>query len=187
MARYLHYEPPPFFPPVVYTPTRDYAYRLALALLPVGLVLGALGPWLCRPALLAGLLLFQLGAWTSGLFLIVWFRVVKVIIIALATLGLLFTVGMVLGHWSPDLWGLAGGLSAAAASGLGYKEDHCFRLWEGRAVIPVYIVLAITYLSGLGWRYPLWAELWWLIAAGLQVSFTLRKSRFPLVVVNYPE
>lgn len=187
MARYLHYEPPPFFPPVVYTPQRDYVYRIFLALLPIGLVLGALGPWLGDTARLAGLIIFQIGALGSGILLLVWFRAMKVIIITTAALGALFTAAIL--HWGlpPILWGLAGGLSTISASGLGYKEDHCFRLWEGRAVIPVYALLALTYLSGMGFTFPILAEVFWLTAAALQVSFTVRKSRFPLVVVNFRE
>lgn len=187
MARYLHYEPPPLFPPVVYTPQRDYAYRVFLALLPIGLVLGALGPWLGDAARLIGLLIFQIGALGSGILLLVWFRPVKVVIITAAALGLLLSAAIHLLALPPILWGIAGGLSAVSASGLGYKEDHCFRLWEGRAVIPIYAILALTYLSGLGFSWPVVAEVLWLAAAALQVSFTVRKSRFPLVVVNYQE
>jgi uncharacterized integral membrane protein len=134
---------------ISYGRRHDISYRTGLVLQVLGAGLLAVFYPMGSPFYSAGIMLFDLGALLSGIYLLVWMSWVKKIILGSIIIGVpLQVLGLVLAP--PQYAGtviLAGiGLVCVGAAGIAGKEAYCFAYREGWILMWLFPVLIIVNL-----------------------------------------
>ena len=184
MAYEKHFTPPPGVQVGAYTAAHDRIYRMFLLLMPVGILLVAVGQLAGAPVWrLGGVALWDLGLLGAAYMLMVWDQRVKQVILGAAVVGVLLQLAAMAGD-AAVLVPLGAGVAAVGASGIAKKEDFCFNIWQGRVLPWGYALAVLVFLFGLARRSPLAGDAVMLLLLYLAASFTWRKLRLPLVVVD---
>ncbi len=167
---------------ISYGRRQDILYRAGLVMQVFGAaVLAVLYP-LESPFYTVGIMLFELGALLSAVFLLVWMSWIKKIVLGSVLIGIpLQVIGWM---YAPEQYAvsviLAGiGLVCIGAGGMVGKEAYCFGHREGWMLMWLYPILILANLAGLG--HPVFNALGFSTAFLLLLSLTGKKLRQPLL------
>ncbi len=172
---------------IYYPKIYDRIYRSGYAIGYVGIVLFVFSYlFYDLPVFSAGILIFYLGSLTSGIFLLVWKREIKIFILSCIILGILIGIGDIF-FKNPEILIVSIGLVLTGVAGLYGKEAHCFHFIEGWILMwsfPI-LIFANLLIYGLGLQgngiIHFIFFIIYMILMLLALSFLIKKTRQPLM------
>jgi len=166
---------------LAYGRRHDISYRAGLVVQVLGAaVLAVLYP-LASPFYSIGIMLFNIGALLSGIYLLVWMSWVKKIILGSILIGIPLQI---IGLYGPPQYSgtivlLGIGLVCVGAGGMVGKEAYCFAYREGWMLMWLYPILLLANLMGK--EHRVFNALGFSAAFLLLLSLTGKKLKQPLL------
>lgn len=160
----------------------DIAYRSGIVLQMFGAALLAILYPMGSPFYSAGIMLFELGALLSGVFLLVWIGWIKKIILGAILFGIAFQIiGLLIAPPQYAIGFIFAGIGAvcAGAAGIVGKEAYCFGYREGWILMWLYPVFIL--ITAVGREHKAVNSLAFAVHFLLFLSLAGKKLRQPLL------